>query len=203
MTMEDETKTVDEIEEEDEEETSKEKNTQEAIDQKEMKTEMQEGESIAAEAPKPEKPVKIFSLRTTLGRENVVMDFVASRIRAQKIDIKSVLHPPELKGYMFIEGEIENVQKAIQGIPHIRGLLTDPVDIEKIRHFLQPKTIHIELNRGDVVEIIGSPFKGEKARVVKLDKTKNEITLELLEAGVPIPVTIGIEFVRLVERTEK
>ncbi|MFH1105746.1 MAG: transcription elongation factor Spt5 [Candidatus Aenigmatarchaeota archaeon] len=191
--MEDETKTADEIEEEADEETSKEKNTQEAIDQKEMK----------AEAPKPEKAVKIFSLRTTLGRENVVMDFVSSRIRAQKIDIKSVLHPPELKGYMFIEGDIEHVQKAIQGIPHIRGLLTDPVDIEKIRHFLQPKTVHIELNRGDIVEIIGSPFKGEKARVVKLDKTKSEITLELLEAGVPIPVTIGIEFVRLVERTEK
>ncbi len=184
-------------------EEPKETNAQDAIDQQEMKRGEQAPERLIAEAPKPEKPVKIFSLRTTLGRENVVMDFVASRIKAQNIDIKSVLHPPELKGYMFIEGDIENVQKAIQGIPHIRGLLTEPIDIEKIRHFLQPKTVHIELNRGDVVEIIGSPFKGEKARVVKLDKTKNEITLELLEAGVPIPVTIGIEFVRLVEKTDK
>lgn len=184
-------------------EEPRETDTQETIDQQEMKNEEQATERPIAEAPKPEKPVRIFSLRTTLGRENVVMDFVASRIKAQNIDIKSVLHPPELKGYMFIEGDIENVQKAIQGIPHIRGLLTEPVDIEKIKHFLQPKLVHIELNRGDVVEIIGSPFKGEKARVVKLDKTKNEITLELLEAGVPIPVTIGIEFVRLVEKTGK
>ena len=55
----------------------------------------------------------------------------------------------------------------------------------------------------DIVEIIGGPFKGEKGRVVRYDKVKREITIELLEVAVPIPVTVSVEFVKLLEKAKK
>jgi len=157
-------------------------------------------EPIQPEVPEEIVKSNVYTIRTTLGRENVVLDFLTSRIKAQKIGIKSMMHPPELKGYIFIEGEIEHIQKAIQGIPHVRGLMATPVEIEKLQQFMQPKIIQLELNIGDIVEIMTSPFKGDKARVARVDKTKNEVTLELLEAGVPIPVKVNMEFLKVLER---
>ncbi|MEM4508826.1 MAG: transcription elongation factor Spt5, partial [Archaeoglobaceae archaeon] len=46
------------------------------------------------------------------------------------------------------------------------------------------------------------PFKGERGIVKRVDKTKNEITIELLEAVVPIPVTVKAENVRVVDKKE-
>ncbi|MBI3413260.1 MAG: transcription elongation factor Spt5 [Candidatus Aenigmarchaeota archaeon] len=164
-------------------------------------------DEVAEQKPAVAEPVtteeygsNVYTVKTTLGRENVVMDFLSSRIRAQAIPIKAVMHPPELKGYIFVEGNLENVQRAIQGIPHIRGLINRPVELNKIQQFLVAKVVNIELNIGDIVEILTSPFKGDKARVARVDKTKNEVTLELLEAGVPIPVKVNMEFVKVLEK---
>ncbi|MFA5314292.1 MAG: transcription elongation factor Spt5, partial [Methanomassiliicoccales archaeon] len=44
------------------------------------------------------------------------------------------------------------------------------------------------------------PFKGEKARVQKIDESKEEITVELFEALVPIPVTVRGDHVRVLEK---
>ena len=43
-------------------------------------------------------------------------------------------------------------------------------------------------------------MRGDKARVARVDKTKNEVTLELLEAGVPIPFKVNMEFVKVLEK---
>jgi transcriptional antiterminator NusG len=53
---------------------------------------------------------------------------------------------------------------------------------------------------GDVIELIAGPFKGEKARVQKIDESKEEITVELFEAMVPIPVTVRGDHVRVLEK---
>jgi transcriptional antiterminator NusG len=53
---------------------------------------------------------------------------------------------------------------------------------------------------GDVVELVTGPFKGEKARVMKIDQAKEEITVELFEATVPIPVTVRGDNVRLIDK---
>ncbi len=145
-------------------------------------------------------PGNVFTVKTTLGRENVAMDFLAARVKVQNIGVKAMMHPPELKGYIFVEGEVEEVRKAIQGVPHIRGLINRPVELSKIQQFLQPKVVIVDLNIGDIVEILTSPFKGDKARVARVDKTKGEVTLELLEAGVPIPVKVKMEFVKVIEK---
>ncbi|TFG55508.1 MAG: transcription elongation factor Spt5, partial [Methanomassiliicoccus sp.] len=56
------------------------------------------------------------------------------------------------------------------------------------------------ISEGDVVELVAGPFKGEKARVQKIDESKEEITVELFEATVPSPVTVRGDSVRVLEK---
>ena len=44
-----------------------------------------------------------------------------------------------------------------------------------------------------VTIVIGSTFKGEKAKVLRVDKQKEEVIVELLEAAVPIPITLKMD----------
>ena len=144
----------------------------------------------------------MFTIRTTTGRENVVIESVMTRVKAESIKVKSLFHPEDLRGYVFIEGEAEEVESAIKGIPHIRGLINREVQMSDIERFLVPEKSEIKLEVGDIVEIIGSPFKGEKAKITRVDDTKSEITVEFLEAAIPIPVTISMNSVRLEKKKE-
>jgi len=145
----------------------------------------------------------IYTVKTVVGRENIVIDTIASKSKSEGLVIQSVFHPEEIRGYVFIEGELKDVEKAIQMIPHVRGLIKKPVDLKDVQKFLQPKTVEIELNIGDVVEVIGGPFKGERGKVTRYDKTKREVTIELIEAVVPIPITVSVEFVKLLGKAGK
>lgn len=142
----------------------------------------------------------IYSIKTIVGREDVVVDAIASKVQSESLNVVALVHPEEIKGYIFIEGELEDIIKALSGVPHVRGIIKRPVNLADIEKFLRPKVVEIELNAGDVVEIIGGPFKGEKGKITRYDKIKGEVTLELLEVSVPIPVTISVEFVKLIEK---
>lgn len=145
----------------------------------------------------------IYTLRTTVGRENAVMETLNNKIRNVQAGVKIMFHPAELKGYIFIEGDVPEIEKAIQGIPHIRGLIRKEVKIHEIKKFLEEKKIEIKVNKGDIVEVVGGPFKNEKGKVIRVDEAKEELTIELLEAAVPIPITIPIDSVRFIEKAEK
>jgi len=125
----------------------------------------------------------IYTIRTTSGREGIVIDLLTTKITAQAIDIKSVFHPAELKGYIFIEGELNHVHKAIQGLMHARGVIEKPIKLEEVQHFLEYTKKRLTVDLGDTVEIIGGPFKGEKGKISRIDPAKDEITIELLEAN--------------------
>lgn len=142
----------------------------------------------------------IYTIRTTSGREHIVIDMINNRVRADNVRIKSISHPSELKGYVFIEGPEGEVRKAIQGVMHIKGLIDKPVQLSEIQHFFETKKTKIIVSERDIVEIVGGPFKGEKGRVQRIDKVKDEVTVELLEASIPIPVTISVELLKLIKR---
>lgn len=142
----------------------------------------------------------IYTLRTTSGREDIVIDLLTSRIKAEGINIKSVFHPAEIKGYIFIEGPLGGVHKSILGLMHAKGLIEKPVRLDEISHFLETKKARLKIDIDDTVEIIGGPFKGERGKIKRIDKVKDEITIELLEASIPIPVTIATEFIKIVKK---
>ena len=61
----------------------------------------------------------------------------------------------------------------------------------------------VNINEGDIIEIIGEPFKKEKAKVTRVDKQKGEVVVSLLGAVVPIPVTVKIDNVRVIRREDE
>ena len=144
----------------------------------------------------------IYAVRTTTGREDIVIDIMSTRIRQEALDVKAVVHPAEIKGYVFAEGTSGSIHKAVQGLMHIRGIIEKPVPLDDIKHFLETdRKDRINVEEDNIVEIIGGPFKGEKGKVTRVDSVKDEVTIELLDASIPIPVTIATEFIKVIKRT--
>ncbi|KHO47548.1 MAG: transcriptional antiterminator NusG [archaeon GW2011_AR5] len=145
----------------------------------------------------------IATIRTTTGRENVVIDSLTTKIQNENIPIQSLFHPEELRGYIFIEGGEEEIETAVKNVPHVRGFINKDVPMAQLERFLIAEKSEVKFNVGDVVEIIGSPFKGERAKISRVDETKAEITVEFLEAAIPIPVTISVNSVRMYEKKKE
>jgi transcriptional antiterminator NusG len=145
----------------------------------------------------------IYAIRTTSGREDMVIDMIATKVNNDGLEIKTIFHPAEIKGYVFAEGSSGAVHKAVSGLMHIRGVIDKPVPLDDIKHFLETERkdrIHVE--ESNIVEIIGGPFKGEKGRITRVDSVKDEVTIELLDASIPIPVTIATEFIKILKRVK-
>ncbi|MCQ2056094.1 MAG: transcription elongation factor Spt5 [archaeon] len=116
-------------------------------------------------------------------------------------DVYSVLCPAGLNGYVFVEGmNTDRMREKTKGIKKARSFVDGETNVNEIEHYLTPLSPVIGIAEGDIVELINGPFKGEKARVFKIDKEKEEITVELIEAMVPIPVTVTGESVKLIEK---
>lgn len=142
----------------------------------------------------------IYSVKTVVGRENIVIDALAAKAKTLNLNISALVHPEEIKGYVFVEGDLKDIEKAAQAIPHIRGIIKNPIELVEIQRFLEPRKTEVKLEKGDIIEVVGGPFKGERGKVVRYDQIKREVTVELVEVVVPIPITIGVEFVKLIEK---
>jgi transcriptional antiterminator NusG len=137
---------------------------------------------------------KIFCLRTTANREDQVMDFVVSNAERKNIGITSVIRPHGLRGYIFIEaGSRTEAEQAAFGIPYARGLLPNEVKYPEIEHML-------EQVKKDIAEIISGAFKREKCKITRVDKVKEEAVVELLDAAVPIPITLKLDALKVIRR---
>ena len=143
----------------------------------------------------------IFALRTTANREDQVMDFVASNAVKKKLPIFSVIRAHGMRGYIFIEAATKSdAEQAAFKIPYARGILDHPVKYSEIEHLLEQVKHEMNIQKNDIVEIISGPFKRENAKVTRIDKTKEEVVVELLEAAVPIPITVKMDAVKVIRR---
>ena len=144
----------------------------------------------------------LFIIRTTMGREDQVMDFVTSN--AKKIPgVYAVIHPQGLRGYVFVEAEeLAAVREIARGVPYVRGILNKKVEYSEIESMIEFKPEEIDIREGDTVRVIAGPFKGEKAKVTRVDIGKAQVIVELLEAAIPIPITIGMESVKVIGHRE-
>ena len=145
--------------------------------------------------------MSVYAIRTTSGREDMVVDMLSLNVKNQGLDVKAILHPAELKGYIFAEGSLVDIHKAAQGMMHIRSFIEKPINLSDIQKFLQVKKIAVDV--GDEVEIIGGAFKGDKGVITRIDKTKDEVTIELREGAIPIPITIAIDLVKIIKKATK
>jgi len=149
-------------------------------------------------------PTAVFAVRTTAGQEKNVADLIAVRVETSKLPIKAILVPEMLKGYVFLEAEGPHfVDEAIAGIKHVRSRVPGVVSFSEIERYIVVRPVIEELDIEDVVEVVGGPFKGMRAKITRVDKTKEEVTLELLEATFTLPITVHADYVRLVEKAKK
>ncbi|HOB38292.1 MAG: transcription elongation factor Spt5 [Methanomassiliicoccaceae archaeon] len=143
----------------------------------------------------------ILALKTSIGHEKDVADAIASRTKGVESDIAAILSPTTLRGYVLIEGmNTERLRQTVKGVRKAHSFVDGEMQIGEIDHYLAPKPLVSGITEGDVVELVAGPFKGEKARVQHIDEAKEEITVELFEAMVPIPVTVRGDHVRVLEK---
>ena len=144
---------------------------------------------------------QIYAIRTTANREEQVLDFVTSNAKKKNLQIFSLIHPHGLRGYIFIEASNrQDVEESYKGIPYARGVLPKTVKYEEIQHMLEQTKKEVNIQKGDIVEIISGPFKREKAKITRIDQQKEEVIVELLEAAVPIPITVKLDSVKVIRR---
>jgi len=129
------------------------------------------------------------------------MDFMFSNIEKKKLNVFSLVHPHGMRGYLFIETPNRyTAEQAIYGVPYTRGLLENEMSFKEIEHLLETTKIKVNMEKNDIVEIITSPFKGEKAKIARVDLAKDEVVVELLQAAVPIPITLSVDSVKVIRR---
>jgi transcriptional antiterminator NusG len=146
----------------------------------------------------------VYVIKTTINQEENVAKMVESKAEREGAPVLAMLAPNELRGYLFVEAaERRPLEQITQNIRHAKTLLDDETDIADIEHFLTPKPAVEGIEEGDIVELSEGPFKGERARVQRIDEKDEEITVELFEAMVPIPVTVRGDHVRVLKKDEE
>lgn len=154
---------------------------------------------------KEEEPfsANIFVVKTTTGQERNVARLVSAKVEMAHIPVKSILVPDTLKGYVFIEADGPHfVEEAIAGVRHVRSRIPGLVSFSEIERYIIRKPVLEDLDEEDVVEITGGPFKGMRAKITRIDESKDEVTLELLEATFTLPITVHSDYVKLVEKAK-
>jgi len=145
----------------------------------------------------------IYAIRTTTGQELNVAEFLAAKAEKENIEIYSLLATEDLKGYILVEApNMGALEDLIRKTFKVKGVVNGETSVDELEHLLAPTKIIETIDKGDTIELVAGPFKGERARVMRVDKHKEEITLELMDAAVPIPITVGIEQVKIISKTQ-
>ncbi len=142
----------------------------------------------------------IWTLRATIGQEKAIAKHIRKKIETKSIGVSSLLIPESLRGYIFIEADsIDKIDQAIVGIPHVRSKVVGEVDITELEGFLVPKPTIEGLHVNDIIEIISGPFKGSRAKINRIDISREEVTVELLDSQIPIPIKLHSDFCKVIE----
>ncbi len=146
----------------------------------------------------------IFIIKVTSNKEERAIEMMSQRAEKKSLNVYSLVRPHGLKGYIILEAEDrESAEEAAFNLPYIKGIIGKTVQYEEIKNMLEPKAEDYKIEIGDIVEMIGSTFKGEKAKVTRLDKQKGEVVVSLLGASVPIPVTVKIDNIKVIRRDDR
>jgi transcription elongation factor SPT5 len=150
-----------------------------------------------------ERSSSIFPVKTTGGQEKTVATFVATRAKQKNKPIYAVLALDTWKGYVLFESaNSQAVDEAIQGFKHVRSKIPGMMQYQDIEKFLVTKSMVAELNEGDTVEIVAGPFKTMRAKISRVEKEKQEITVVLIDTAFAMPITIDASYVRIVEKAK-
>jgi len=145
----------------------------------------------------------IFIIKVTTNKEEKAVDMISDRAEKKSLNTYAVLRPHGLRGYVLLEAEDrESAEESVFNLPYVKGIIGKTIGYEEIKNMVEPSVSTVSIKEGDIVEIIAEPFKKEKAKVLRIDKQKEEVVVSLLGAVVPLPVTIKLDNVRVIRRDE-
>jgi len=145
----------------------------------------------------------IFIIKVTTNKEERAVDMIADRAQKKELNVFSVSRPHGLRGYVLLEAEDrDSAEEAVFNLPYVKGIIGKTIGYEEVKNMIEPSVEDVSIKEGDIVELMGSSLKGEKAKVIRIDKQKEEVVVSLLGAVVPLPVTIKLDNVKVVRRDE-
>ena len=146
----------------------------------------------------------IFIIKVITNKEERAIEMISERADKKNLSVFSVSRPHGLRGYILLEAEDrESAEEAVFNLPYIKGIIGKTISYEEIKTMVEPSVISVSIKEGDIVEMIGSTFKGEKAKVLRVDKQKEEVVVSLLGAAVSFPVTVKIDNVKVIRREDE
>jgi len=146
----------------------------------------------------------IFIIKVTTNKEDRALELISDKIRKKQLNVYSLARPHGLRGYIFLEAEDrDSAEEAAYNLPYVKGIIGKTVAYEEIKNMLEPIMEEINIEKGDIIEIIGEPFKKEKAKVIRIDKLKGEAVVTLMAAVVPIPVTVKLDNIKVIRREKE
>lgn len=162
-------------------------------------------EEDSIEQKEPEiKESQIFVIKVTTNKEDRALELISEKIHKKNLNVFSLARPHGLRGYIFLEAEDrDSAEEAAYNLPYVKGIVGKTVSYDEIKNMIEPVLEEINIEKGDIVEIIGEPFKKEKAKVIRFDKSKGEAVVTLLAAVVPIPVTVKLDNIKVIRREKE
>ena len=165
----------------------------------------------------------LYIVKTAINSEQRVADEMYARLHGSGSmvslhgEILSILHPPTMRGYVFVESSaLHHVEKLIgrsggrdpsarRGInqsplKNAKSVLPGEAPFEDIFPYLEPKAVTSGIEVGCIVEIVTGAFKGEKARIPSVSESKEEVSMELYEQIIPMTLNMRGDHVRVIER---
>lgn len=145
--------------------------------------------------------VGIYCFKVKKGQEFNAAEAVANRADLNQLDIKTVL-VTEIQGYIFIEGDVQDIARAVDSAHYI-GKQLGRVPVSELEGHLIPTPVIEGLKTNDIVEIIDGPFKGSRAKISSIYHAREEITVDLLTSSVTIPIVLHADSVKLIQPSEE
>ena len=158
----------------------------------------------------------LYILKTSIGQEQNVAKEIRARLSGTgslkdiQDEIFGVLSPHFMRGYIFVEASaLHHVEKLIGRVgvsttpmKNCRKVLDGESPLGDVLPYLEPKAATAGIEEGSIVEIHGGAFRGQAARVTRVTESKEEVTVELFEAAVPVALTVRADQVRVTQRVE-
>jgi transcriptional antiterminator NusG len=152
-------------------------------------------------------PSRFFLVSVVGGMEVKVAAVIMERAKALGLDIRSIVVPPTVKGYVIIEaGDPGDVYEAVRRVRHVKKAKLAVMDVSDVMKLVKPAKEELKIEEGQIVEIVSGPFRGFKAKVVSVNERRKEVIVVLQDstgfAGGSMNVTLSLDDVRPVKPEE-
>ncbi|MEA3329414.1 MAG: transcription elongation factor Spt5 [Nanoarchaeota archaeon] len=146
----------------------------------------------------------IYVIKVTTNKEDKVVELIAEHVLKKNINIYAIARPEGLRGYLILEAaNRDSAEDACFNLQYVKGIIGKTISYDEVKNMLEVSVEAINIEEGDIVEILSDTFKREKAKVTRIDKKKGEIVVSLLGALVQIPLTIPIDNVKVIRRNSE